>query len=102
MKKLIFVFTLILSMLACGAALGSDKMTEEGKLKRKGNDIEFHVEGGPPTRFTVATLKDTTEAFRKCIDDGKYKGVVEITGGRNSFPSHVEIMIDKETTCKRK
>ena len=32
-----------------------------------------------PHHFFIKDLKNATAEFRRCIDDGKYKGVVEIT-----------------------
>ena len=55
-----------------------------------------------PYSLPIADLKNATQEFRQCIDDGKYKGLVEITAEIWMARYGDTLNIDTASTCIRK
>ena len=98
MKQFIFLTALTLCCLVCGTAYCAihegDLYIINDKLYIK-NPYEDASEHGNYCK--LSDLKNATPEFRRCIDDGKYKGIVQIITSVNNW----DFKIDNKTTCKR-
>ena len=100
---LMFLFLLsATAAIAAVTALPPAKGTVVGKMKRDKMIVTIQPKDDVPHSFLLDDLKDTTPEFRKCVDDGKYKGVVEITSMVQDYVHSAGIELNKDATCKRK
>ena len=108
MKKIILsilaLFVLFITATVFAMPSG-EKVTIVGKMViKKNNFIEINVKDDVPHYLDIDDLKKATKEFRQCVDDGKYKGVVEITTitgtSRDAYSTNLEL--NSKSTCKRK
>ena len=104
MKKLIIIAIFMLAMLIYSAAFGVN-LYYHGKLHIKDDNIiiynPYESPHDPhPDIIKLSDLKHTTQEFRKCIEDGKFSGIVSIiTKGTMLHPKFIPL--DTKSQCER-
>ena len=81
-----------------------DPITITGKITEKNEyGITISVDDDVPHYVDIDNLKDTTADFRQCIENGKYKGIIEITAITGSMRADsTDLELDGKSICKRK
>jgi hypothetical protein len=108
MKRCIFLTTLIFVTFIYGTAFGYS-WYQEGKLTIENDSIYLHNPHESPKNshsgvFRLSDLNNVTTEFRKCIEDGKYSGIVGIQSSDSRYDQKKGLSIlsiDKKSTCKR-
>jgi hypothetical protein len=81
----------------------ADISTVIGKLERDKNSITIEAEDDMPHFFDIDQLKKAPKEFIQCIDNGNYKGRVEITAQTwVGYRDSVSLRLNSISTCKRK
>ena len=117
MKRIILtiVFVLLVSTIAFAAQLEKGKsFTFTGKVKLDDDTSAYFVfdeRNKVQGVFNeVDVNNNATSEFKKCLGDGKYKGVFEVTAivdfkfkdERRGVSNGASLKIDKSSTCTRK
>jgi hypothetical protein len=109
MKRILVVFC-VLIILAIGSVAYAISYPEDGKVftyvgkldyDKKGGFYIIQDKDGNESLFLPSDLKNATPEFRQCIDNGKYKGIVELTSIITEYRTGTTLEINKTATCKR-
>jgi hypothetical protein len=104
MKKTVLVMLSMFVLLFASAAFADDERgTATGKLEmlRQHGVVLINTKSGVVYNFSL-DLERATKAFRECIDDGSYAGLVKVTALIDTkTPTDVGLFLDESATCER-
>jgi hypothetical protein len=122
MKQFLFLSIILTSLLISGAAFG-DEFEEGNMFTFSGDGYRFKSGVGTEddsgdmygiygktemgevvASFSLASIKNAAPEFQQCVEDGKYKGAIEITAKIYSISriGNFEFEIDNSAICKQR